>query len=91
MRYISFPPKFGEIQIVDDGDEVLINDSHLLRLEENESLRTRFEDGIKINRAIVERLKRENKDYFFMEKSVEADEQFLKEVLLDAKKEVDKL
>lgn len=38
-----------------------------------------FKESISINRAIVERLKREDKDYFSMEKSVIADERLLEE------------
>lgn len=49
-----------------------------LRTLENEILRKSYEEAVSINRAIVERLKREGKVFVFMEAAVVADEKLLK-------------
>lgn len=55
-----------------------------LRIYENEKLRKSYEESISINRAIVERLKREKKVFWIMEASVIADEKLLKHIMQNA-------
>lgn len=58
-----------------------------LRQIENEILRKTYEESVSINRAIVERLKRENKIFWIMEASVVADEKLLKYMHSEALKQ----
>ena len=57
-----------------------------LRILENEILRKMYEESVSINMAIVERLKREGKNYSIMENSVIQDERLLKHVENEALK-----
>lgn len=54
---------------------------------ENQILRKLFEESISINKAIVERLKNENKVYWIMEASVVQDEKLLKHIVKEAAKQ----
>lgn len=58
-----------------------------LRTLENEILRKTFEEATSINRAIVERLKREGKIFWTMEASVIVDENLLKHAHNEALKQ----
>lgn len=58
-----------------------------LRTIENEILRKSYQEATSINRAVVERLKREGKVFVFMEAAVIADENLLKHVTNEASRQ----
>lgn len=57
------------------------------RILENEILRKSYVEAVSINRAIVERLKREGKVFVVMEAAVVADENLLKYATNEASKQ----